>query len=154
MKLSSPAFEPGQQIPREYTGDGHNNSPPLVWSEPPPGTRSLALVCEDPDTPKGAFIHWVVLNLPVEVRELDAGIAQESSLPSGAAQGANGLGRVGYDGPAPPPGKPHHYFFRLYALDAPLELPAGSPLRDVRAGMEGHVLAEGELMGTYQHVAA
>lgn len=154
LQLSSTAFKPGQEIPAKYTGDGENSSPPLKWNDPPSGTKSLALVCEDPDAPKGAFTHWVLFNLPADARALDEGISHEPTLPGGAIQGANGMGRAGYDGPAPPPGKPHHYIFHLYALDTPLDLPAGTPLRDVRASMEGHVLAESELVGTYQHTAA
>jgi len=142
--LTSPAFRDGQAIPEQYTADGRNVPPPLAWGDPPAGTRAFALVCEDPDAPRGTFTHWVVANLPAETRELGG-----AALPGGATQGANDFGQVGYGGPAPPPGKPHHYVFRLLALDRPLDLPAGATKDQVRQAAKGHVLAEGRLVGTY-----
>jgi Raf kinase inhibitor-like YbhB/YbcL family protein len=149
FELTSSAFQQGQPIPPEYTADGLDKSPPLKWSEPPGGTKSLALVCEDPDAPKGTFPHWVIFNLPPETRELGEGVPKEQELADGTTQGANGMGQVGYAGPAPPRGKAHHYFFKLYALDTPLGLQPGSTLHDLRAALPGHVLAESQLMGTY-----
>jgi Raf kinase inhibitor-like YbhB/YbcL family protein len=151
LEVKSTAFQEGEPIPPEFTGDGQNTSPPIKWNDPPTGTKSLALVCEDPDAPKGTFPHWVVFNLPPESRELDAGIPMEPTLPNGTTQGTNGMGRIGYVGPAPPSGKPHHYFFKLYALDTALDLQSGASLRDLRAAIPGHILAEGQLMGTYRH---
>jgi hypothetical protein len=149
FELTSTAFQQGEAVPRDYTGDGRNLSPPLKWSEPPTGTRAFALVCEDPDAPRGTFTHWVAFNLPAESRELSEGIPAEPSLANGTLQGDNDFGKVGYGGPAPPPGKPHRYFFKLYALDAPLDLPAGTSKGDLLQKAGGHVLAEIQLMGKY-----
>lgn len=145
FELTSTAFQEGQTIPKQYTGDGRNTAPPLKWTEPPGGTRSFALICEDPDAPRGTFTHWIAFNLPVEQRELSEG----GTLSGGASLGANDFGNVGYGGPAPPPGKPHRYFFKLYALDNALDLPAGAKREDLLAAMKGHILAEAQLMGTY-----
>jgi Raf kinase inhibitor-like YbhB/YbcL family protein len=149
FELTSTAFQQGKSIPPEYTADGLDKSPPLKWSEPPDGTKSLALVCEDPDAPKGTFPHWVVFNVPPATRELGEGIPQEPELANGTVQGSNGMGRVGYAGPAPPRGKPHHYFFKLYALDTELGLQPGATLANLRSAIPGHVLAESQLMGLY-----
>src|SRR5262245_23628674 len=113
MELTSTAFQEGEAIPQQYTGDGKNISPPLKWRDPPAGARSLALICEDPDARRGTFTHWVVFNIPAESRELSEGVPPEATLPNGTVQGANDFGKVGYGGPAPPPGKPHRYFFKL-----------------------------------------
>jgi Raf kinase inhibitor-like YbhB/YbcL family protein len=149
IELTSTAFRQGEAIPRDYTGDGRNVSPPLAWREPPAGTRSFALVCEDPDAPRGTFTHWVLFNLPAESRDLSEGVPAQATLPNGAAQGVSDFGKVGYGGPAPPAGKPHRYFFKLFALDRQLDLPAGATRPQVLAATKGHVLAEGQLMGTY-----
>lgn len=145
LELTSTAFAHGQPIPKQFTADGRNISPPLKWSDPPAGTRSLALVCEDPDAPRGTFTHWVVFNLPAESRELKEG----ESLPDGAAQGTNDFGKAGYGGPSPPAGKPHRYFFKLLALDRPLDLEPGAKKDRVLAAAKDCVLAQAELMGTY-----
>jgi Raf kinase inhibitor-like YbhB/YbcL family protein len=149
FELTSTAFVEGQAIPPKYTGDGEDLSPPLKWTDPPDGTRGLALVCEDPDAPRKTWSHWVIFNLPAESRELAEGMPHLATLPNGTAQGVNDFGDVGYDGPAPPPGKPHRYFFRLYALDRKLALPADADQERLRRTMEGHILAESHLMGTY-----
>ena len=149
LELTSTAFQEGATIPQQYTGDGRNVSPPLKWTDPPAGTRSLALVCEDPDAPRGTFTHWTAFNLPAESKEVSEGVPVEATLPNGTAQGTNDFGMAGYGGPKPPPGKPHRYFFKLYALDKRLDLQAGAGKEDLRAAMKGHVLAEGQLMGTY-----
>jgi Raf kinase inhibitor-like YbhB/YbcL family protein len=149
FELTSTAFAEGATIPKQYTGDGRNASPPLRWGDPPAGTRSLALVCEDPDAPRGTFTHWVLFNLPAEARELSEGTPPQPSLPGGAAQGTNDFRKVGYGGPAPPPGKPHRYFFKLYALDQSLELQPGATRPQLLAAVKGHVLGEAQLMGTY-----
>jgi Raf kinase inhibitor-like YbhB/YbcL family protein len=149
IDLSSPAFEEGQPIPKQYTADGRNVSPPLRWSDPPGATRSLALICEDPDAPRGTWTHWVAFNLPAEARELGEGIPPEPTLSDGTVQGTNDFGKIGYGGPSPPPGKPHRYFFKLYALDQQLQLPAGASRNQLLAAVKGHILAEGLLMGTY-----
>jgi Raf kinase inhibitor-like YbhB/YbcL family protein len=149
LELTSPAFQEGQPIPRHYTGDGPNHSPPLQWSDPPEGTQSWALICEDPDAPRGIWVHWVLFNLPAEARALKEGIPAQATLPNGATQGTNDFGKIGYGGPAPPPGKPHRYFFKLYALDRRLELPSGANRKQLLAALASHLLAEGQCMGTY-----
>ncbi len=149
MELTSTAFREGESIPRQYTGDGRNVSPPLRWRDLPAGVRSLALVCEDPDAPRGTFTHWVAYNLPAESGGLSEGVPAEPTLPDGMLQGTNDFGRVGYGGPAPPPGKPHRYFFKLFALDGPLDLQPGATRPQLLAAVKGHVLGEAQLMGTY-----
>lgn len=150
LEVTSTAFEQGKAIPKEYTGDGKDVSPPLRWSEPPAETKSIALICDDPDTPRGTWVHWVLFNLPPETRELNEGIPAEDTLPSGAKQGKNDFGSIGYGGPAPPKGKPHRYFFKVYALSEELRLPPGATKSELVQAMNGHILAEGQLMGTHQ----
>jgi Raf kinase inhibitor-like YbhB/YbcL family protein len=147
--VESVAFAEGQTIPTRYTGDGANVSPPLTWSGVPEGTQSLVLICEDPDAPRGTWSHWVLFALPADTRELAEGIPPQATLPNGAAQGTNDFGNPGYGGPAPPPGKPHRYFFRLYALDTRVTLRPGAKRQDVLTALEGHILGQGQLMGTY-----
>jgi Raf kinase inhibitor-like YbhB/YbcL family protein len=149
IELTSTAFQAGAALPKQYTGDGADRSPPLGWSEPPPGTQSLALLCEDPDAPRGIWVHWVLFNLPSQARELEEGVATTETLGNGARQGKNDFGNIGYGGPAPPKGKPHRYVFRLYALDAAVDLPAGATKAQLLGTMKGHVLGEGQLVGTY-----
>lgn len=150
FQLTSTAFSQGQTIPTKYTGDGSDTSPPLAWSGQPDETVSLALICEDPDAPRGIWTHWVLFDLPPSTTELAEGISTHPQLVDGALQGKNDFGDIGYGGPAPPPGKPHRYFFRLYALDIRLELEAGATRQQLLNAMTGHVLAETELMGTYK----
>ena len=147
--LTSSAFNEGETIPKLHTGDGKNTSPALHWTDPPEGTKSFALVCDDPDAPRGTWVHWVLFNLPADRRDLEARVPVEETLPSKARQGKNSFGKIGYGGPAPPPGKPHRYFFKLCALDTLLDLPAGATKEQLLAAMKGHVLAEGQLMGRY-----
>jgi Raf kinase inhibitor-like YbhB/YbcL family protein len=156
MTLSSPSFGHGDLIPRNHTADGLNRSPPLTWSNPPAGTRSLALLVEDPDAPDPAapqriFAHWLVYNLPAGSDHLMMAASRED-LPPGTVVGRNDFGQIGYGGPAPPIGR-HRYFFRLFALDTVLPAKAGGGALD-RAGlmraMQGHVIEEGELMGMYE----
>jgi Raf kinase inhibitor-like YbhB/YbcL family protein len=149
LDVESPVFSPGFPIPRDYTADGTNTSPPLRWSDPPEGTASFALICDDPDAPRGTFTHWVLFNLPRDLRELPPGIPPNPDLSSGARQGTNDFGHIGYGGPAPPPGPPHRYFFKLYALDVRLGAPAGATRDQVLQAMRNHQLAEGRLFGVY-----
>ena len=149
IDVTSTAFQEGQPIPAQYTADGKDVSPPLRFGGVPAGTRSLALVCEDPDAPRGTWSHWVLFNLPADAGGLPEGVPPEAKLSGGAAQGTNDFRKVGYGGPSPPPGKPHRYFFKLYALDTPLALPAGTTRQQLQSAVQGHVLAEGQLMGTY-----
>jgi Raf kinase inhibitor-like YbhB/YbcL family protein len=148
--MSSSAFDEGKPIPREYTGEGANRSPPLKWQAPPEKTRSLVVLVEDPDAPGGTFTHWVVFNLPADARELPEN-ASAGKLPEGAVQGVNDFNKTGYGGPKPPAGKAHRYFFKVFALDAKLDLDAKAKRDQAVKAMRGHVLAEGALMGKYRH---
>jgi Raf kinase inhibitor-like YbhB/YbcL family protein len=149
MQLSSPAFREGDRIPVNHTADGADRSPELRWGDIPPNAQSLALICEDPDAPRGTWTHWVLFNSPADKTMLAEGVPPEKELPDGARQGKNDFGKIGYGGPSPPKGKPHRYFFKLYALDTKLNLPAGATRQQVLDAIKGHVLAEGQLMGLY-----
>jgi Raf kinase inhibitor-like YbhB/YbcL family protein len=150
FQLTSSAFHDGQMIPATYSGDGADYSPPLAWTGQPQATVSLALICDDPDAPRGTWVHWVLFNLPGDARELPEHTPPDGKLANGAQQGKNDFGKLGYSGPAPPRGKPHRYFFKLYALDANLKLPAGATKDQLLKAIQGHVLAETRLMGKYQ----
>lgn len=154
MILKSSAFAPNEAIPRKYTGDGEDKSPPLSWSGAPDGTKELALIVDDPDAPTPTpWVHWVLYAIPPDTTGLPEGIApsQRVSEPPGLMQGKNSWGKVGYGGPAPPRGHGRHrYFFKLYALNAPLGVEPGLSKEALLKAMSGHVLAEGELVGTYQ----
>lgn len=151
FSLTSQAFKHGERIPQQYTCDGADISPPLSWRGAPAGTKSFALLMEDPDAPTGVFIHWVLYDLPANTRSLPEGVKKEASLASGAKQGINDFGQIGYGGPCPPRGKPHQYFLTLRALDTPsLHLPSRAKRADVERAMKGHVLGEAKLMGIYQ----
>lgn len=149
MKLSSSAFVEGGLIPKTYTCDGVDISPPLSWSDVPAGAKSLALICDDPDAPVGTWVHWVAFNLPPTVTGLPEGLRAEKQLPAGGVQGTNSWKRVGYGGPCPPSGV-HRYFFKLYALDTTLSLGNQATAKELLAAMKGHVLAEAETMGRYK----
>jgi len=149
FQVRSPAFAEGQPIPELHSCEGRDISPPLVWTEPPAGTRSLALICDDPDAPGGVWVHWVLYNLPSTTRELPQNVAPEPVLALGERQGRNSWGRIGYGGPCPPSGT-HRYFFRLFALDVMLETPAGCSRVEIEAAMRGHVIGHAQLMGTYK----
>jgi Raf kinase inhibitor-like YbhB/YbcL family protein len=151
--LQSPAFEHGGAIPRRYTCDGDDVSPPLRWSGAPETTRSFALIVDDPDAPdpaapKRVYVHWVLYDVPASVTSIDED-GEAAAVQTGARQGQNDWGRTGYGGPCPPIGR-HRYFFKLYALDAALGQMGTPAKRDVERAMQGHVLATAELMGTYQ----
>jgi len=150
ISLSSTAFKEGDRIPVKYTCDGQDVSPLLEWGQPPPGTRAFALIVDDPDAPGGVFTHWVIFNIPSDSRQLPEAIPAQAQLPDGALQGKNDFGRIGYGGPCPPPGRPHRYQFTLYALDQPLDLKAGVSKKQLLSAMQGHILAQGQLSGTYQ----
>lgn len=147
--LSSTAFEQGKLIPGRFTCDGLDMSPPLQWSGLPEGTKALALICDDPDAPVGTWDHWLIYDLPPSLAGLPEGVGQSSPVPSGAVQGKNSWSKLDYGGPCPPPGKPHRYFFRLYALKAPLGLEAGAAKAELLAAIKGQLLATAELVGTY-----
>jgi Raf kinase inhibitor-like YbhB/YbcL family protein len=150
MKLTSTALQQGETIPKHYTADGTNVSPPLRWTEPPAATQSLALVCTDPDAPRGTWTHWVLYNLPATARDLPEAVPTTGELADGVRQGRNDFGKLGYGGPAPPRGKPHRYVFTVYALDAASDLGEGATRQQLEAAMKGHILATGQLTGTYQ----
>jgi Raf kinase inhibitor-like YbhB/YbcL family protein len=149
LQLTSTAFSAGEMIPKRFTCNGADVSAPLVWNDAPVGTESFALIVDDPDAPVGTWVHWVLYDLPASTRELAEGVTKQQQLPSGARQGRNDFGRIGYGGPCPPPGKPHRYFFKLYALDAKLNLKAGATKADLERALKGHVLGQAELMGRY-----
>lgn len=150
MQLTSTAFQEGASIPAKYTCDGQDVSPPLAWSGVPDGAKSLALICDDPDAPGGTWVHWVLYNLPATVTELAEKVPTSEVLPNGARQGITDFKRTGYGGPCPPRGRPHRYYFKLYALDVELQLKPRATKKDVVSAMQGHVLSEGQLMATYQ----
>ncbi|MGQ9708587.1 MAG: YbhB/YbcL family Raf kinase inhibitor-like protein [bacterium] len=149
LTLVSSAFDQGKEIPKRHTGDGEDVSPELIWDGVPAGTKSFALICSDPDAPLGTFIHWVIYNIPDTVRRLPEGIPGEERFSDGTRQGVNGFRRIGYNGPKPPPGKPHRYFFRLYALDTVFALEEKASAGRLQERMDGHILGYAELMGIY-----
>lgn len=153
--ITSDAFLEGEVIPTKYTCDGDALSPHLRWSDIPSNTKSLALICEDPDAPSGMFTHWVLFDLPPTVTELPEGVSAAARLANGGVQGQNDFKRIGYGGPCPPPNdSAHRYFFRLYALDTELQLQSGARREDVVPAMVGHVLSTGHLMGIYKRKQA
>jgi Raf kinase inhibitor-like YbhB/YbcL family protein len=153
LPLTSTAFAEGQPIPRKYTGEGSDVSPPLAWipqGGTPANTKSFALIADDPDAPMGTWVHWVLYDLPPTMTALPEDVAKTQYVIGNAKQGITDFRRLGYGGPYPPPGKPHRYYFKLYALDKLLDLKPGATKQDVEAAMKGHIVAEGQLMGTYQ----
>ena len=149
IKITTRAFVPGGKIPGKYTCDGLDVSPPLAWTSVPEGTKTFALICDDPDAPMGTWVHWVLFNLPADIQELPENIPPERELESGAKQGMNDFRKIGYGGPCPPGGT-HRYYFKIYALDTELDLEVGATKRELLKAMEGHILAEGQLMGRYE----
>jgi Raf kinase inhibitor-like YbhB/YbcL family protein len=150
ITVTSTAFQNGQAIPAKFTGDGANVSPPLSLANVPPEAKALVLICDDPDAPAGTWVHWVLYDVIPTVTSLGENVARSEKLLGSAKQGVNDFKKLGYDGPAPPPGKPHRYFFKLYAVDRETELPARATKKQVLDAIKGHVVAEGELMGTYK----
>jgi Raf kinase inhibitor-like YbhB/YbcL family protein len=153
MRISSPAFSDGELIPRDFTGDGGDRSPPLVWSEVPARAHSLALICEDPDAPsKTDFTHWVVFDIPSSTVELPEGLSAHAVRRTFGLQGMNDFGSLGYRGPSPPAGHEHRYVFTLYAVDRVLDLPAGATKDQVLMALAGHEMERAVLTGRYQRV--
>ena len=148
MQLKSTSFLDSAGIPSRYTCDGAGVSPNLQWSGSPASTRSFALIMHDPDAPVD-FTHWVVYNIPPDAHEL-AENASAGAMPSGSAEGTNGFRKTGYGGPCPPGGKPHHYHFLIYALDAKLDLPSGATRQQLESAMKGHIVASGRIVGAYK----
>lgn len=148
MEIKSQAFAQGGLIPAKYTCDGEDVSPPLTWSGAPAGTQSFAVISDDPDAPAGTWVHWVIWNIPAGTQALEENVPKLEALPNGARQGTTDFRRLGYGGPCPPSGT-HRYSFRLYALDAPLDLRSTATKRELEKAMQGHVLARAELTGKY-----
>jgi Raf kinase inhibitor-like YbhB/YbcL family protein len=149
MKITSSAFKEGEMIPAQYTCDDKNISPQIEWGDVPQGTKSLALICDDPDAPAGVWVHWVVFNIPPDLKEIKENLPNDKKISNGMCQGTSDFRKTGYGGPCPPGGT-HRYFFKVYALDKILELEAGSTKAQLLKAMEGHILAEGNLMGKYR----
>ncbi|MEJ2222315.1 MAG: YbhB/YbcL family Raf kinase inhibitor-like protein [Desulfobacterales bacterium] len=149
LEITSSAFSEGEMIPTGYTCDGPDVSPDLAWTGVPETTQSLALICDDPDAPMGTWVHWVLFNIPPGARGLPGEISPDAALENGARHGTNDFGRLGYGGPCPPGGT-HRYFFKLYALDTDLDLASGITKAQLIEAMEGHILAEAQLMGKYK----
>ena len=148
MTLRSTAFTEGASIPKKYTCDGKNVSPPLQWGGAPDETLSFALIADDPDAPAGTWVHWVIYQIPPEKNRLEEEISARRKLENGMVQGENDFGHVGYGGPCPPGGT-HRYFFKLYALDTGLDLEPGATKQELLDAMKGHILEESKLMGRY-----
>lgn len=148
--VSSASFQNGADIPKKFTCSDADVSPELHWTSPPAGTQSFALIADDPDAPAGTWTHWVLFDLPAQIAALPEGVPKTDELPSGAHQGRNDFRKIGYGGPCPPAGKPHHYLFKLYALDKKLDLKPGASKPELEQAMQGHILAQAELMGKYK----
>ncbi len=149
FELKSAAFAAGGDIPKKHTCDGPDVSPALEWTTPPAGTKALALVCEDPDAPAGLWVHWVVWGIPPATTALPEGMKRDGTLSDGSRQGRNDFGKLGHNGPCPPPGKAHRYYFKLYALDGVPQLDPGATRAQLLDAMRGHIIGEAELMGRY-----
>ncbi|HEV7926801.1 MAG TPA: YbhB/YbcL family Raf kinase inhibitor-like protein [Verrucomicrobiae bacterium] len=150
LTVTSSGFEHGHPIPVKYTCQGDDISPPIKWDGAPANTKSFALICDDPDAPGGTWVHWVIYNHPPDAPSLPENTAKSETLPNGATQGRNSFQNIGYGGPCPPGGKAHRYFFKVYALDTVLALDGRPDKEKLLAAMKGHILAQGQLMGTYQ----
>jgi Raf kinase inhibitor-like YbhB/YbcL family protein len=150
FKLESSSFAPGGDIARKFTCEGPDISPALTWTDPPAGTKTFALIADDPDAPGGTFVHWVAYNLPATARKLNQATPGNDEMSGGGRQGMNDFPLSGYGGPCPPPGKYHRYFFRLYALDTVLNLKGGATRKEVDRAMTGHILAQAEVMGRFR----
>jgi Raf kinase inhibitor-like YbhB/YbcL family protein len=149
ITITSTAFTEGGMIPRDYTCDGRDISPPLAWTGAPEGTKSLAIICDDPDAPVGTWVHWVLFNIPATANELPQSIPPDKLLEDGSRHGINDFRKFGYGGPCPPGGT-HRYYFKIYALDTEFTQEPGLTKAELLKAMEGHVLAEGQLMGRYK----
>jgi len=152
FSVTSPAFAANGVIPKQHTCEGANRSPELRWSDAPAATKAFALIVDDPDAPAGTWVHWVLYDLPGDVTGLPEGVPADETV-RGGTHGTNSARKLGYGGPCPPPGKPHHYVFKLYALNAPTALKPRGTKEDVLHAIEGHVLGQAELIGTYERAA-
>jgi Raf kinase inhibitor-like YbhB/YbcL family protein len=152
MEIKSSVFKEGMSIPSKYTCDNLDVSPPLEWSKVPTGTKSFALICDDPDAPTETWVHWILFNIPGDLRELPENEPKVETLDDGAQQGKNDFGKIGYGGPCPPGGT-HRYYFKIYAMNKELEAKSGITKKELLKAMEGYVLEEGQLMGRYKRMA-
>ena len=150
IELKTTSFTPDGFIPKRFTCEAADVSPALAWTDPPTGTQSFAIIEDDPDAPSGTFVHWLVYDLPATYRRLGEALSGNDQMPGGGRQGTNDFSRTGYSGPCPPPGRPHRYFIRLYALDVRLDLRPAATRNELEAAMKGHILAQAELMGRFQ----
>jgi len=153
LDIKSSVFENKGYIPERYTCSAQNISPSLSWEAAPSNTKSFVLICDDPDAPYKTWVHWVVFNIPGDMNTVNEGITREQMGSLGIVQGANDFGQAKYGGPCPPQGKPHRYFFRLYALDKVLSLKEGAAMKDIIKAMQGHIIAETKMFGFYQRQA-
>jgi Raf kinase inhibitor-like YbhB/YbcL family protein len=149
LTITSSAFREGETIPKKFTCDAGDTSPDINWAGLPAGTKSLALITDDPDAPGGTWVHWVLFNIPASRTGLAEGVVKTTTVAGVGAQGKNSSGNIGYNGPCPPKGKPHRYFFKVYALDRSLDINPGATKADVENAMRGHILAQGQLIGKY-----
>jgi Raf kinase inhibitor-like YbhB/YbcL family protein len=148
--LITSVFDAGQSIPVKYTCHGEDLSPPLKFFHLPNGVKSLALVVDDPDAPNGTFDHWIVWNIPANLTQISEGAPEFKTIEPHPSQGVNSYKQNGYRGPCPPPGKPHHYHFKLYALDTTLNIEEGSTKQALEQVMKGHIIDQTELVGVFQ----
>jgi Raf kinase inhibitor-like YbhB/YbcL family protein len=149
ISITTNAFGQGERIPEPYTCNGQNISPPLTWEKIPAGTKSIAVIVDDPDAPRGSFTHWLIYNLPPDARGLAEQIPKERHLPDGSIQGMNDFGRIGYAGPCPPPGRHHRFTITVFAIDIMVDPREAETQAAFRKAIQGHTLAKGELMGIY-----
>lgn len=149
LSISSSAFNEGDRIPDKYTCEGEDISPQLTWRDAPEGTKSFTLICDDPDAPMGTWDHWLIYNIPADSEGLSEAVPTDESLTDGSKQGLNSWEKKSYGGPCPPPGDPHRYFFKLYALDTMLTLTGDADKSTLENAMQEHILAEAQLMGTF-----
>ena len=150
IELKTTSFTPGGFIPKRFTCEAADVSPALTWTDPPAGTQSFAIIEDDPDAPSGTFVHWLVYDLPAAYRRLPEALSGNDQMAGGGRQGNNDFSRTGYSGPCPPPGRPHRYFIRFYALDAKTNLRPAATRSELDAAMQGHILAQAELMGRFK----
>jgi hypothetical protein len=148
IMVTSTAFTDSSMIPKQYTCEGKDMSPPIAWSGAPANTKSLALIMDDPDAPNGTWTHWVVWNIPPSITSLDEGLAKNATV-AGVKQGQNSWPKTGYGGPCPPPGKAHRYYFTVYALDNMLNLSDNASRTALESAMQGHILSQGHLLAMY-----
>ncbi len=148
ITIKSSAFNEGEPIPKKFTCDGEDISPELSWDGTPEGTKTFALINDDPDAPGKTWVHWVIFNIPGSATSLPENMPTDKELSDGSRQGTNDFRKIGYGGPCPPGGT-HRYYFKLYALDTELTLKPGALKQELLAAMKGHILDEGQLMGTY-----